>query len=141
MLVKSNLNSWSQNMHESNQMILRLVRVWIMFMIVVAGITCAFVFTEQGLNIFFSSQLIAFSYQTVMHRSEGQEIELLLLLSVIAITGYAYISPKTLNGFLFLPQLLYFFYGIGRLFIVRELMQTFRHFKQAWKIKLSNKGR
>lgn len=107
----------------------------------VAGITCAFVFPEQGMNMAGSSILIAFSYLTVLFRPKKQWMESLILLSVITVTIFAYIFPETWNGALFLVQLLYFFYGIGKALIIEaNILGEFKDFNWFWRSKV-HKGK
>ncbi len=118
-------------MHERHKVWLRFLRSCIPLILVFMGAVCFFTFPEQGFNMLGSSMLIAFSYFTIIHRQQGQLAEFIVLLSILTITVYAY-TYESLRGFLFLPQLLYLFYQMGRLFIFKELRNTYRHFRRMW---------
>jgi hypothetical protein len=79
-----------------------------------------------------SSLLIAFSYFITLRRQQGQLAEFIVLLSILTITIYAYAYPESLNSLLFIPQILYLFYQVGKLFIFKELSHTYRYFKRIW---------
>ena len=104
----------------------RLLRVWVMFTIVVTGSICYFVFPEQGLYMLLSSCGGAFSYYLLLCRKTWEWNEVIIFLSVVAITVYAYVSPEQWNGFLFLPQLAYWFYALGK------TLHIGRAYKEAW---------
>ncbi len=117
-------------MREKNEILFMLLRYIIMFMIVVAGVICFFIFPAQGFNMLGSSCLIAFSYWCVLNRRKGQLIESIILMGVLATTIFAYTSPDRWGGWLFLVQLCYFFYGMGKaLSIFKEYKKAFQ---QLW---------
>ena len=111
---------------ERREILSRLIRVWLMFSIVVAGSICYFVFPDQGGNILLSSCGIAFSYYLLLCGRTWQWREVGIFLSVAAITGYAFVYPEKWNGFLFLPQLGYWFYAVGRTLHIGKV------YKGAW---------
>lgn len=119
-------------MRERRELWLGFFRSCIPLILVFTGVACFFIFPEQGFNMLGSSLLIAFSYFTILRRQQGQLVEFIVLLSILAVTGYAYAYPESLGGLLFIPQVLYLLCQIGRLFIFKELKNTYRYFKRRW---------
>lgn len=101
-----------------------------MFLIAMAGVICFFTIPDKRERMLGSALLISFSYFCVLFFQKSQWIESTILIVVIGLTAIAYIVHGRFNGVLFLPQLIYLFYGMGRAFIVKELKQTFRRLKQ-----------
>lgn len=120
----------TKHMYEKQETLLRLSRASIMLLIALLGVACFFLFPEQGLYMSASCTFIAFSYFTLLHYPKRQLLEFCILLSVLTTTAYAYFSTKDWAQWLFLSQLLYFAYGMGKAFIFKELKSTFKYFTQ-----------
>ena len=119
---------------------LRLFRLFIMFLIALAGIVCFFVFPERGIDMAGSAIFIAISYMAILYYPKGQWIEALILLGVFSATICSYVFPNALRGYLSLPQILYFFYAMGKFFIIKlKILKEFGNFPWLWKRKLPKK--
>lgn len=119
---------------DKREILLRLCRLTIMLLITLVGVFCFFALPDQGLAIFGSSLVISLSYFCVLYHQKNQWLEFLILASVIVVTTIAYFS--SLNGFLFLPQIIYLFYGMSRAFIIKELKKAFSNSR--WNRKKGN---
>jgi len=117
-------------MHEtSKEILLRLCRVTIMFLIAMIGVICFFTLPDQGMAISGSCLVISFSYMCVLYRLKGQQFESIILLTVIGSTLAAFFAPLKFGGIFFLPLFAYPFYGMARAFIIKEIKEAFRNSK------------
>ena len=121
------------NMRENNELWQIRQRLFICFvslLLIIAGITCFFIFPDQGGNMLGSSILIAFSYFTTVRNLKWQLAEFVVFLSVLVITIYAYVFSERFSGWLFVPQCVYLFCQLGRVFVFEELKSAFRDYKR-----------
>lgn len=127
-------------MRETRELWLRFFKSSFSLMLICIGFICVFIFPKQGFNILGSSVLIAFSYGTTLYLQKGQLLEFVLLLGILAVTGYAYAYPDSLSGLLFVPQIFYLFVQLGRLFVFKVIKHTYKHFKRRWLKKSSRRN-
>jgi hypothetical protein len=126
-------------MHETTkEILLRLSRVTIMFLIAMVGAICFFTISDQGMTICGSCLVISFSYMCVLYRLKGQRLESIILLTVIGSTIAALFAPLKFGGIFFLPLLAYPFYGMGRAFIIQQIKEAFRDSKWVHRTKKRN---